>query len=1707
MVLSPWLQIDSGSLGGSSPEERSPSTGVDPPVSAPGRFRFQRTLLAAVFLFAAMTVGGTPTAATDSATHFVVSHDGSSYRAESLTTTYTGALKAVVESAVADLNSGTGGTVTFTSGVFDLGAEWFRFNQELIDITFEGQGIDVTVIRNSTTIDADTEPFNFRGTNRVVIRDLTVSAGGTPRTTSDAIDFDRGNNSVVERVKITASRGKGIIFDGKDIDGDGTPWTSEGNLVRDCIIEGTNNDGIQFLASSNNRVEGCTIRNVVGDGIEIRKSQSTAPQPNKKSNGNVLTGNVIDRAGENGIRVTSSDNNRVTGNNVTNSSIVQANMDGIRLAQENGITCDDNVVDANTATDTQPVKTQAYGLHIATSSCNRTVVGSNNFAGNKTGAIRDLGTDTRYQATDTTPPTNPANLVATAVTATRVDLSWTASTDNIGVTGYDVFRNGVLLTAVGATTSYQDASVLPATAYSYEVRAFDAAANRSGFSNAASVTTPTATSLSFTPVDDAHVRADLPTANFGATGDLTVDNSPVKHILLKFTVAGVGGGTVSSAKLRIYCIDPASEGGQLRRVPSNSWSESTVTWNTAPANDSALLATVGAVTANTWYEIDVTTLITGDGTYSVKITSTSSNGADYVSSEGSAALRPALVVTTGGGGPPPDTQAPSTPTGLIASAANPNLVNLAWTASTDNVGVTGYEILRNGAVLATVGAVTSHQDNTVGPDTTYAYQVRAVDAAGNRSGLSNTASVTTPGSPTNTCQDSSPGAYTVTVCITAPAPGASLVGDASVTASVAVSGASPGVQKVIFWLGSEYVLTDYQAPFAFTLETTRWADGARTLQAEAYMRDGFVAQPATIASTFANGISEPTPNTRQFTATQGTAPPPGQPLVLAAVGDGADGAINAGRVTDLIASWNPNLFTYLGDVYERGTPTEFTNWYGRGTLYGRFRPLTNPVIGNHENLTPNSAGYFDYWDNAPNYYSVQTAGWHLLYIDSTGAFGQTSPSSAQYQWIASQLATSQAPCTMALFHHPAWTIGPSDTSSDPGRMRNIWALLANNGVDLVLAGHDHNYQRWRPLDASGNFSSSGTTGFVVGTGGHGIQEFIRTDSRVAAGFDTSPAAFGALRLELNPTGAAYQFVDVDGRTLDSGAVQCTGTAADITPPTTPTNLTASATNSSPVELSWTASTDNVGVVGYDIYRDGVLLTQAGAGTTYVDNSTSGGTTYTYEVSARDAAGNTSPRSAPASVATPTLLVNDDFETGDLSQWTTVAGLIVQSQQVFSGGYAARSTSTGAAAWAWRQLASGQTELFYRMRFKLISQPGGTSYLGKFRTATGSSLLGFYVTSTNRLGIRNDFAGLSTTSTTSVTLATWHELQVRIKINGATGQSEVWYDGAPVAALARTFDLGTAPVGRIQLGDNAGGTYDIALDNVELDTRFIGGSNPPDTTPPSAPTNLGASATSPNRVDLSWTAATDAVGVVGYDIYRNTGLLTTIGAQTTYTDLAVSAGSSYTYQVRARDAAGNVSPSSNAAQVTLPASGTLLFGDDFETGDLSKWTSVSGLIVQTQEVFAGGYAARGTSSGAATWAWRQLASGQTELYYRLRFKLISGGPKTIYLLKFRTATGGSLLGVYVSNKNRLSIRNDVAKTSTTSTTTVGLGSWHELQVRIRINGATGQSEVWYDGAPVATLARTFDLGTAPVGRIQLGDNAGAPSDVAFDNVEVNTQFIE
>src|SRR5207237_2468718 len=125
------------------------------------------------------------------------------------------------------------------------------------------------------------------------------------------------------------------------------------------------------------------------------------------------------------------------------------------------------------------------------------------------------------------------------------------------------------------------------------------------------------------------------------------------------------------------------------------------------------------------------------------------------------------------------------------------------------------------------------------------------------------------------CTTSAPGTYPVTVCLTAPASGATLKGVAPITAtvtSVAGTAKSPGVQRAVFYLDNAYLLTDYSAlpsttpsTYTFSLKTTRWGDGVHTLGVETLMRDGFVSQRAAMAVSFNNGQSKPAPNTRHYT--------------------------------------------------------------------------------------------------------------------------------------------------------------------------------------------------------------------------------------------------------------------------------------------------------------------------------------------------------------------------------------------------------------------------------------------------------------------------------------------------------------------------------------------------------------------------------------------------------------------------------------------------------------------------------------------------------------------------------------------------------------------------------------------------------------------------------------------------------------------------
>ena len=202
---------------------------------------------------------------------------------------------------------------------------------------------------------------------------------------------------------------------------------------------------------------------------------------------------------------------------------------------------------------------------------------------------------------------------------------------------------------------------------------------------------------------------------------------------------------------------------------------------------------------------------------------------------------------------------------------------------------------------------------------------------------------------------------------------------------------------------------------------------------------------------------------------------------------------------------------------------------------------------------------------------------------------------------------------------------------------------------------------------------------------------------------------------------------------------------------------------------------------------------------------------------------TTPPAAVTYVATfvsaATIVFTDDFETGNLSKWTSVSGLAVQSQLAFEGAWAARATSTGAAAFAYKQLPATYTELFYRQRFFVVSQRSNNLTLGRFGTAAGSTILAFYRGASGKLCLQNDVTATSICSGTRPSIGAWHELEVRLRV-GTQGETEVWLDGVRITALSLSQSLGTTPIGRIQLGNNqTGRTFDVVFDDVAVATGF------------------------------------------------------------------------------------------------------------------------------------------------------------------------------------------------------------------------------------------------------------------------------------------------
>ncbi|HKX85517.1 MAG TPA: GEVED domain-containing protein, partial [Flavobacterium sp.] len=328
---------------------------------------------------------------------------------------------------------------------------------------------------------------------------------------------------------------------------------------------------------------------------------------------------------------------------------------------------------------------------------------------------------------------------------------------------------------------------------------------------------------------------------------------------------------------------------------------------------------------------------------------------------------------------------------------------------------------------------------------------------------------------------------------------------------------------------------------------------------------------------------------------------------------------------------------------------------------------------------------------------------------------------------------------------------------------------------------------------------------------------------------------------------------------------------DTTAPTAPTNLAASGTTSSSTNLSWTASTDNVGVTGYDVYQ-GATVIGTTASTTYNVTGLAASTAYTFSVRAKDAAGNVSTASNTVNVTTSAVTITYCASQGNNTADERIGRVAIGT---------INNPSTGTAGY--EDFTSLSTNITRSASSTITVTP----------TWTGSTYAEGYAVfiDYNKNGVFTDSGETvwSTAATTTTPVSGSFTVPATATLGTTRMRVSMKYNGIPTSCEA--FSYG-------QVEDY---TVNIVAGTV-------------DTTAPSAPTNLSASGTTSSSTNLTWTASTDNVAVTGYDVYQGATLKATV-TTTSYTVTGLTAATAYTFSVRAKDAAGNVSAASNTVNVT------------------------------------------------------------------------------------------------------------------------------------------------------------------------------------------------
>jgi fibronectin type 3 domain-containing protein len=881
------------------------------------------------------------------------------------------------------------------------------------------------------------------------------------------------------------------------------------------------------------------------------------------------------------------------------------------------------------------------------------------------GAGCDIGAfEMIISSSDTQPPTVPTGLAASSVTASSVSLQWNASTDDVAVTGYTVYRNGAAVGSTGSAgaTTYTDAAVAPSTTYSYNVDAIDAGALHSAQSPPLSVTTSapppgihwiqaatlgtgsgvTTTTL---PLTGAVHAGDLLVGWFGqynSTGQVRVSDN-----VNGAWTRGASETWSSTGDLALYYVQnaagspsgvtitiAATTGTYLEAAVSDysgvaqtaALDKAVVAKGVSTAADSGATAAVGAG------ELVVGGVITGGSPGSTAAGTTQGQAFTMRAQRpsGSVDIEDVLASTAGAQNGRmtlhtatdwyamvavfkplaiADTQAPTVPTALTAtpSSSTPQ-VNLAWSASTDNVGVTGYTVYRNGSVLATVsGSVLAYADNAVTSLGTYSYALDAFDAVGNHSAQSSPVSVTTP--------DTSPPTVPTGVVATAISPGEVDVSWGASTDNVGVAG------YTIYRNGTS--LTTTGAGVTAWADTTVAASTAYSYSVDAFDAAGNHSAHSALA-----------------TATTPAAPDTQPPTVPAGV------AAQAGPVGEVDVTWSA--------ATDNVAVTGYTV-YRDGGLLGT---VSGSTLAYADKTSSGSTTYsytVDAFDAAGNH-SVQSLASNITTPDWTPPTVPAGLAATVFSNGEIDLAWNASSDNIGVSGYTVYRNGIAITTILGGALTYSDTTVGHGftysySVDAFDAAGNHSAQSAQAsattLDdiapsTPGTFAAASTSPTAVV-----ISWSASTDNVGVTGYDVYRD--GSLLITLASSALNYTDTVVSGSThsytvdaFDGAAnhsatptaISITTSTADTTPPTVPAGLTAEF-GSGKVSLAWNASTDNVGVAGYTVYRNGAVLATVGAATlAYSDATVTQATTYAYTVDAFDAAANHSAQSATASVHVP-----------------------------------------------------------------------------------------------------------------------------------------------------------------------------------------------------------------------------------------------------------------------------------------------------------------------------------------------------------------------------------------------------------------------------------------------------------------------------------------